>query len=71
MFNVITSCSGSGLPICVMRNLNSTASIVPLPFLSRVRKASLTCDNDGADADDDEDDDDDYNDDYNDDGDNW
>ena len=61
------------MPICVMRNLNSTASIVPLPFLSRVRKASLTCDNDDADADadDDDDDDDDYKDDYNDDGDDW
>ena len=28
--------------MCVIRNLNSTASIVPLPFLSSVRNASLT-----------------------------
>ena len=32
--------------MCVIKNLNSTASIVPLPFLSSVRKASLTCGDD-------------------------
>ena len=40
--------------MCVIKNLNSTASIVPLPFLSRVRKASLTCGDDDDDDDEEE-----------------
>ena len=40
--------------MCVIKNLNSTASIVPLPFLSSVRKASLTCGDDDDDEEEEE-----------------
>merc|ERR1711974_210539 len=42
LISIITSSSDKTSPMCVMRCLNSEVSMVPLPSLSRVRKARRT-----------------------------